>query len=220
MITVQKHPIIKLTEEGEHHQLDFKFAVNDSKKIARSLSAFANTEGGRLLIGVKDNGKIAGVRSNEELYMLQTASELYTKPIVPIEVKRHLIEKKEVLEVIIAKSPERPHCAPDEKGNFKAYIRVHDENLSANGLLLKVWKAKKDRPDIKIIYGKAEKILLKYLNENPYITFSKFKKMASISFHKAERILINFILLDIIEIDISPTLISYRLKKHEPETLS
>ena len=29
------------------------------EKIAKSLSAFANTEGGRLLVGVKDNGKIA-----------------------------------------------------------------------------------------------------------------------------------------------------------------
>ncbi len=45
--------------QGEHQQQDFKFAINDSKKIARSLAAFANTDGGCLLVGVKDNGKIA-----------------------------------------------------------------------------------------------------------------------------------------------------------------
>lgn len=134
-----KHPILKLIEEGEHQQSDFKFAVNDSRKIARSLSAFANTDGGRLLIGVKDNGNIAGIRSNEEIYMLQAASELYTKP----EVKKHKIDNKEILEVIIDKSKDKPHTAPDEKGNFKAFIRVNDENLLANGLLLKIWKAEK-----------------------------------------------------------------------------
>lgn len=59
------HPIEALIEQGEHQQLDFKFEVSDSKKIARTLSAFANTDGGRLLIGVKDNGNISGVRSEE-----------------------------------------------------------------------------------------------------------------------------------------------------------
>ena len=34
------HPIEALIEQGEHQQLDFKFEVSDSKKIARTLSAF------------------------------------------------------------------------------------------------------------------------------------------------------------------------------------
>ncbi|MCO5261578.1 MAG: ATP-binding protein, partial [Lentimicrobium sp.] len=38
--------IRKLISEGEHQQLDFKFGITDSKKIARSLVAFANTDGG------------------------------------------------------------------------------------------------------------------------------------------------------------------------------
>ncbi len=207
-----KHPILKLIEEGEHLQLDFKFAVNDSQKIARSLSAFANTEGGRLLIGVKDNGKIAGIRSSEEFYMLQAASELYTKPEVPFRIKSHIIDKKEVLEVIIDKSKNRPHTAPDEKGNMKAFVRVNDENLLANGILLKVWKAEKKSAGVKIRFSEPEKLLLTFLEQNPYITFSKFRKLAGISFYKAEKILINFILLNIIEIDITKKLISYRIK--------
>ena len=210
--TMQKHPILKLTEEGEHQQLDFKFAVNDSRKIARSLSAFANTDGGRLLIGVKDNGAIAGVRSNEEIYMLQAASELYTKPKIPVKIKKYVLDKKEILEVIITKSKNKPHTAPDEKGNYKAYVRVKDKNLLANGLLLKVWKAEKNRPDIQITYGKPEKFILHYLNEHPFITFSKFRKSAGITFYRAEKILIDLILLDIIEIVITTELISYKLK--------
>ena len=49
--------IQQLIAEGEHVHQDFKFAISDARKIAKSLSAFANTEGGRLLVGVKDNGK-------------------------------------------------------------------------------------------------------------------------------------------------------------------
>ena len=44
-----------LIAEGEHQQQDFKFEISDARKIAKTLSAFANTDGGRLLIGVKDN---------------------------------------------------------------------------------------------------------------------------------------------------------------------
>ncbi|WP_302323539.1 helix-turn-helix domain-containing protein, partial [Bacteroides caecimuris] len=43
-----------LIAEGEHQQQDFKFEISDARKIAKTLSAFANTDGGRLLIGVKD----------------------------------------------------------------------------------------------------------------------------------------------------------------------
>jgi predicted HTH transcriptional regulator len=49
--------IYKLIQEGEHQRQDFKYCINDSKKIAKSLVAFANTDGGRLLIGIKDNGR-------------------------------------------------------------------------------------------------------------------------------------------------------------------
>ena len=56
---------------GENQCQDFKFAITDSKKIAKSLSAFANTDGGSLLIGVKDNGKIAGANIDEEYYMIE-----------------------------------------------------------------------------------------------------------------------------------------------------
>jgi len=51
------HPIYKLIAQGEHQQQDFKYCISDSRKIARSLVAFANTDGGRLLVGVKDNAK-------------------------------------------------------------------------------------------------------------------------------------------------------------------
>ena len=74
--------IHSLIAEGEHQQQDFKFEISDARKIAKSLSAFANTDGGRLLIGVKDNGRIAGVRSEEEKYMIEAAAQLYCIPEV------------------------------------------------------------------------------------------------------------------------------------------
>ena len=74
-----------LIAQGEHQQLDFKFEISDARKIARTLSAFSNADGGRLLIGVKDNGRITGVRSDEEFYMVESAASLYSKPEVKFD---------------------------------------------------------------------------------------------------------------------------------------
>ena len=60
---LEEFNIYKRISEGEGQQLDFKFAITDSKKIARSMAAFANSDGGVLLIGVKDNGKIVGIKT-------------------------------------------------------------------------------------------------------------------------------------------------------------
>ena len=50
--------------------------------------AFANTDGGTLLIGVKDNGNVSGVNSDEEYYMLEGAARHYCKPEVKFIVTR------------------------------------------------------------------------------------------------------------------------------------
>ena len=35
----------QLISEGEHQQQDFKYRVTDARKLAKSVSAFANTDG-------------------------------------------------------------------------------------------------------------------------------------------------------------------------------
>lgn len=82
---MNRNHILQLVTEGEHVHQDFKFAITDACKIARSLSAFSNTEGGRLLVGVKDNGKIAGIRSAEEIYMIEVAATRYCRPSVTLD---------------------------------------------------------------------------------------------------------------------------------------
>jgi hypothetical protein len=75
-----KRYLLSLIREGEHQQQDFKYRVADACKLAKSVSAFANTDGGRLLIGVRDDGHLSGVRSEEEIYMMHQAAYKYCKP--------------------------------------------------------------------------------------------------------------------------------------------
>lgn len=195
--------IQKLIEEGEHQMLDFKFEISDSKKIARTLVAFANTDGGRLLIGVKDNGSISGIRSEEEKYMIQTAVEMYCQPVVDFEAKEWNVNGKTVLEVIVPKSKYHKHRAPDHNNLYKVYTRVKDQNILADGILLKIWKYQNNKQNIRVTFSDAEMFLLKYLNENERITIKEFVQKAEINRREAERIIVNFTVINMLKYEIT-----------------
>lgn len=191
--------LLKLIQQGEHQTQDFKYCISDSRKIARSLVAFANTDGGRLLIGVKDNGRIAGVRSDEEYYMVESAARIYSKPAINFTTKQHFVEGKTILEVMVKPSPERPHFARDEEGKWWAYFRKDDENRLASKIMIEVWKRQKSPAGILISYSEAEKILLDFLEHHEKISVSKFARIAHLSNKKAGEIIINFRSLEILK---------------------
>lgn len=197
---------------GENQKLDFKFEISDSRKIAKSLVAFSNTDGGSLLLGVKDNGTIAGVRSAEEYYMVEAAAQMYCRPEIKYRLKEYQIDGKTILEVIVPKGEEIPYYAFSKEDKWLVYIRVDDRNILANNILLRVWHRIKSKQGVLIRYTDKEKVLLEYLENNTNITFSKFRKIAEIPKHIAEVVIINFMLLDIIEIEFSENQTFYRLK--------
>ena len=195
----KKHPIEALIEQGEHQQLDFKFEVSDSKKIARTLSAFANTDGGRLLIGVKDNGAISGIRSEEEYYMIEAASKMYTRPEVPFVATKWDINGKIVLEVYIAPSCDKPHSAPDKEDKYKAYIRVADENILANEVLMLSWK-KKSKPEGTLLkISKPVEKLFAWLDEHDSISIAQFCRVAHVNYYTAKNILSDMMAMDTLQ---------------------
>ena len=185
--------------EGEHQTQDFKYCISDSRKIARSLVAFANTDGGRLLIGVKDNGNIAGVRSDEEYYMIESAATIYSKPAIKFSSYQHNIDNKVVLEIIVESSPDKPHFAKDENDKWWAYYRLKDENKLANKVMIEVWKKQKSPKGIFINYSDDERFLLDYLSKNESISHSAFSRKARITYIDAEKILSDFIVLGILQ---------------------
>ena len=191
--------------------LDFKFKISDSKKIARTLVAFANTDGGRILIGVKDNGSIFGIKSEEEKYMIQTAADLYCQPQVNFQAKEWNVNGKKILEILVPKSKYHKHRAPDHCNKYKVYIRVKDQNIVANSILLKIWKYQNNKQNIKLTFTEPEIFLLKYLNENDKITLAEFIDKTKISKKEAEKILINFTLTNITKLEITEKMVFFSL---------
>lgn len=209
--------INSLIQTGENQQLDFKFEISDSRKIAKTLVAFSNTDGGKLLIGVKDNGKIAGVRTEEEFFMVQAAADMYCKPIVNFESKRWTVEGKTVLEITIPKGTEIPYFANSEPGRWLAYVRVKDENILATPVHLKVWKNKNHDRGVLIEYSEKIKNLMDYLAINPTISISKFCRTAFLPKNTAENILADLIYFGLLEINYVDNHFVYKLKNRNTQ---
>lgn len=212
--------IKSLIAEGEHQQQDFKFCITDSRKIARSISAFSNTNGGRLLVGVKDNGAIAGVRTDEEYYMIEAAAQIYCKPEVNFVSKKHIVDGKSVLEIIIPKTETDLIMAPNENDQWKVYIRVKDQNLLANIIFIKVWGKRISAKPILIQYTENEKAVLKHLENQNMASISSICKTANITRAQAQSILTDFIVLDIIEIIFTEKQVFYCLKNDSKNSSS
>lgn len=192
--------IHKLIAQGENQQLDFIFEISDSRKIARTLVAFANTDGGRLLIGVKDNGAIAGVRSEEEYYMVEAAAQLYCKPEVKFKSREWNVDGKVVLEIVVPKSADIKHKAPLKGDDFKVFIRVDDKNILADRLLVAYWKLSETRKSVNIVINQAEMHLFRMLSSGNPVTLEGFVNQAAISKRKAEDILLRMMLIGLIEL--------------------
>jgi len=210
----------KLIAEGENQQLDFKYCITDSRKIARTLSAFSNTDGGRLLIGVRDNGSLAGIRSDEEIYMVETAAHLFCRPEITYAVKQHTAGTKTILEVEVAKGNKRPYQVKDEEGKWRAYFRHGDQNLIANRVLLQVWRKEEQKSGVKVRFSDAEMKLLDYLRENGSVSLSKFRKISGIPSSRAESILANLIIFRVLILKASEKGFSYLLNPDLPSEVS
>ena len=205
----------KLIEGGENQHLDFKFCVTDSRKIARTLSAFANSGGGIILIGVRDNGSIAGIKSDEEIYMVDTAAHLFCRPEIIYTIKQHITDRKTILEVEVMKGDKKPYQVKDERGKWLSFFRHNDQNLVANRVLLQVWRKEKRGYGVLVKFSKAEITLMDYLKENGSITLSRFRKIAKISSYRAESILANLILFKVLIINASEKGFNYKLNPAE-----
>lgn len=121
----------------ESEILEFKLRIDRQRKIARTLVAFANGSGGTLLVGVRDNGSVAGCRAEEEAYMVEGAAQRFSRPEVYFTARIDRLEGKEVLVVEVPSSDRAPHAACEEASEeWTVYVRRGAANYRANRVLL------------------------------------------------------------------------------------
>lgn len=207
--------------EGEHLLQEFKEEITDSYKIAKTLVAFANTKGGRILVGVKDNGRIRGVDIQQELYMIDYAAQHLCLSPVEYEWSKQEYDRKEVLVIQVKESRTKPHYAMDRDGKKWAYIRVDAHVRLASLTMLKAIERKyqdSDQP-IVVVYNSETERLFHILRQHPMgVTLYELVKRLAISRRRLRSLLVNLILMGVVEL--VPTIENdlYRLAVEDPES--
>ena len=195
-MTEESSYIRELIAQGEHRQQDFKHQVADAVKLARSVSAFANTIGGRLLIGVCDDGTVAGVQSDEEIYMMTKAAYRHCTPEADINFKTFHTDGRNVVVATVPPAAAKPVCAIDEKGLKTAYMRIKDRNVVASPVIVEMWK--QDRREENVMpYTDTESHLMEMMRLNPRQPLQVISKMAHVKRFTVIKVLARLIRYDL-----------------------
>lgn len=109
---------------GEGTRTEFKRSFSTREKLARTFAAFANGDGGVLLIGVEDDGAVCGAPDDGELEraLADAATGAVVPPVRTVALGLAL-EGRRVLAVFVPRSDAAPHRAPAHDRTFKAMLR-------------------------------------------------------------------------------------------------
>ena len=200
--------LIQIIKEGEGLTTEFKRTIDSAYKIAKTIVSFANTSGGKLIIGVSDTGTIIGVPSElRELNKLEMATASLIEPKVTIQLKSVLLDGLKVIQVDIAESFDKPHYAVNEKDMRIIYIRVKDKSIPIPRLLL---QGETD-PDLeKLLASRHVKTLITYLREQDSVTAKVYSRIINISEKRAERMLH----------DLAEKQVLLKISRNKPEAFS
>ncbi len=196
------HELHKLVAEGEGQQLEFKHNVSHPEKIVHEMIAFANSEGGTILIGVDDDGELVGVKyPDEELMSLNETLEQFVKqPLVYHDSLIKLSEKRSVLRLDIPPSEKPPIYFWLNGEERESYVRVNDMSIKASKEMNEIIRRKRQEKDIRFYFAAHELALMKYLDANPSITLYEFQELTGLSRFAASRKLILLVLANVLKI--------------------
>lgn len=184
----------RLVRQGEHQQLEFKRKANFPERIVCEMVAFANSEGGKLLVGVDDDGSIYGCKSwEEDAFVLKQTLERIVFPALELRLQRAAVDaRREVLIYDIAASSNKPHFV--REGDRKvAYVRVQDRCMQASREMVELMRAARRSRGVSLTIGEPEGRLLRHLEQAPLTTLDETAQLLNFSRRKASELLIRLV---------------------------
>lgn len=197
--------LLKLGYEGEGQHLEFKHKISHPEKVVREMIAFANSEGGTILIGVDDNGELVGVKyPDEELLVLNEALAKHVKQALIFQDSLiKLSEKKSIIRLDVPPANKPPiYFWPNAKVR-ESYVRVNDMSVKCSKEMNEILRRRKQNKSIRFYFAEHELALMKYLDSNQKITLNEFKVLTGLNQFAASRKLILLVLANVLKISAS-----------------
>jgi hypothetical protein len=193
---------------GEGVSLEFKRKVPKARRIAKEVIALANTHGGRILLGVDDDGTLAGVDdAAEEEFVLRRAIETHCTPAIDYDTERVVIApRRDVIVVRVPESARKPHHlvgdasaeSVDVGGDGTPYVRVEEMSVEASPESVRMMREDGD-DGMSLQFGEVESLLMRYLDDYGRITVDQFARLADIPTDRASETLVSLAKADLLQ---------------------
>ncbi|HEX2900765.1 MAG TPA: ATP-binding protein [Bacteroidia bacterium] len=186
-----------LVAQGEGLHLEFKQKLPDWPKLMREIVAFANTEGGTLLIGVDDDGTISGLKDPREIEeALVLHLQEWIRPTLDLVLDVvPLTRKRAVVAIKVPRSTTKPHYALEKPLDPQGFVlvRIADNSVRASKETVELLRYEGRQRDMKVEYGDKERVLMHFLASNAAITVKEYADLAGIPNAAASRTLVHLV---------------------------
>ena len=131
---MQLREVIGETSEYDKKQI---LEVKKPKSWLKSVSAFANSFGGKLIFGIADDEEIVGLEdARKDAEIISEIIKTRMNPIPKIKLEFQVIDEKEILVVEVMIGDETPYYYSGE-GQLIAFVRIGNESVPANPMQLR-----------------------------------------------------------------------------------
>ena len=122
-----KEDVLRMIAEGESQWLELKSSFN--VEAMEAITAFANAEGGKVIIGVNNKGKIVGVDVNaESVQNWVNEIKSKTEPSILVDADQFVIDGKTVVALSVSEYPIKPVAI---QGRYFKRVQNSNHQLSA-----------------------------------------------------------------------------------------
>ena len=207
-----------MVSKGEGQHLEFKLKAAFPEKIVREFVAFANTDGGQLLVGVDDNGRISGSKfAEEDRFVIAKAISDHIKPGIKYQFEFIQINRKRsVLHYKVFETRKKPiYYLPDPQKRGLAFVRVEDKSVKASREMVEILRRSKTNKSYPVRLNETAQKLFRYLAENGKATLADFIEISDLSKYKASQVLVSLVISNILKIEIGDKVDYYSMKEIE-----
>ena len=147
VIDVKEADVLTMIKQGENQHIEFKKELNnrDKEEFIESVVAFANGEGGAILIGVDDKSNIVGFYPDKIEEQIINIIRSRCDPFIKPEIKSVKIDDKPIIIVEITKGTNKPYTLRDRG----VYVRSGSTDRIASRIELDEFYKEKNNHEFK-----------------------------------------------------------------------
>jgi len=143
VLEASEQDIERLVLAGESAELEFKRELpREYEELALEAAAFANTNGGRILMGVDDNGRIVGFSTNKGKETIANILRDYSEPNLEFSYVEVIVQGNSVVVITIPAGKNKPYVVR----NKGVYVRSGATKRAATRYELDQMYGQRTRP--------------------------------------------------------------------------